>query len=659
MDKKKFVKGSLIAAGALTVGYFITKKIAKTKADKKAKELNVNNPYITGEEKKRIGTTYEQSLKPTMDRILAYCGLVVLAPVYAGIALAIYLDDPGTVLFTQKRVGKNKEFFELHKFRSMKMCTPHDMPTHMLENPEQYITKVGKFIRKYSLDELPQIWDILSGKMSIIGPRPALWNQDDLVAEREKWGANDVVPGLTGWAQINGRDELEIPVKASLDGNYVEHIGFKRDLMCFFGTIGSVLNHDGVVEGGTGENEIEFRDGTIDDDNLRKNIMIGAGVSAVAGVTGLGALYLGYQFLNGKAKLPSHFLAKSVGAISAAELAATVYANLKRSVALQDKFVEDDCDFTRSDFHSARPKRVLIAGANSYLGMAVEAWLNQAGGYEVETVDMIGDSWKDKDFSGFDVVYHVAGLAHADVGNITDEQKALYYKVNTELAVETAKKAKAEGVKQFIFMSSMIVYSGCKEKMITASTEPKPLNFYGESKWLADQQIRELADDTFKVVVLRPPMIYGRGSKGNYPTLAKIAGKVPVFPIVKNKRSMLHVDNLCEFVKLMIDNEESGVFFPQNGEYTNTTDMVQMIASAKGHKIIFVPFVPMKLIEKMPGKIGQLVTKAFGDLAYDMSMSEYKQDYRVNSLLRSIELTEGCESGSSEDNTDNCEVCVG
>jgi O-antigen biosynthesis protein WbqP len=169
-------------------------------------------------------------------------------------------------MFTQKRVGKGKTYFQLHKFRSMKMSTPHDMPTHMLENPDQYITRVGRLIRKTSLDELPQIWDIFTGKMAIIGPRPALWNQDDLVAERDKYGANDVLPGLTGWAQINGRDELEIPVKAKLDGDYVTVLkkgGFKAfgmDIKCFFGTIVSVLKHDGVVEGGTGNMRKENAD---------------------------------------------------------------------------------------------------------------------------------------------------------------------------------------------------------------------------------------------------------------------------------------------------------------------------------------------------------------------------------------------------------------
>lgn len=196
---------------------------------------------------------YERGVKRAMDVILSFGGLIVLAPVFAVIALAIKIEDPGPVLFTQKRVGQNKRYFKLHKFRSMKMSTPHDIPTHQLKNPEQYITKVGKFLRIHSLDELPQIWDIFVGNLSMIGPRPGLWNQDLLTAERDKYSANDVKPGLTGWAQIHGRDELEIPVKAKLDGYYVEHMGFALDIKCFFGTIISVLKSDGVVEGGTGE----------------------------------------------------------------------------------------------------------------------------------------------------------------------------------------------------------------------------------------------------------------------------------------------------------------------------------------------------------------------------------------------------------------------
>ncbi len=196
---------------------------------------------------------YKSFLKRTMDIVLSGIGLIVLAIPMAVVAVAIKIEDPGPALFKQKRVGKGKCFFSLYKFRSMKMDTPHDTPTHLLENPEQYLLKTGKFIRKTSIDELPQMWNIFKGDISIIGPRPALWNQDDLVAERDKYGANDVKPGLTGWAQINGRDELEIPVKAKLDGEYVEKMSFAFDVKCFMGTIFSVLRSDGVVEGGTGE----------------------------------------------------------------------------------------------------------------------------------------------------------------------------------------------------------------------------------------------------------------------------------------------------------------------------------------------------------------------------------------------------------------------
>lgn len=195
---------------------------------------------------------YEKRIKRGLDIILSFCGLVLLLPVYFAIAVAIKIEDPGPVLFTQKRVGQNKQFFKLHKFRSMKMSTPHDVPTHQLENPDQYITKVGQFLRAHSLDELPQIWDIFIGNMSVIGPRPALWNQDLLTAERDKYGANDVKPGLTGWAQINGRDELEIEDKARLDGEYVKKISLGMDIQCFFGSMHVFRKDESVVEGGTG-----------------------------------------------------------------------------------------------------------------------------------------------------------------------------------------------------------------------------------------------------------------------------------------------------------------------------------------------------------------------------------------------------------------------
>lgn len=206
---------------------------------------------------------YRHFIKRLLDIILSFMGMVVLAIPMLIIAVAIKVDDPGPVLFKQRRVGRKKNgeitYFMIWKFRSMKMSAPHDTPTHLLENPEQYITRVGKLIRKASMDELPQIYQVFAGQLSAVGPRPALWSQDDLVAEREKYGANDVTPGITGWAQINGRDELEIEEKARLDGEYTAALcrggfyGFAMDCKCFFGTFLSVLRHDGVVEGGTGE----------------------------------------------------------------------------------------------------------------------------------------------------------------------------------------------------------------------------------------------------------------------------------------------------------------------------------------------------------------------------------------------------------------------
>ncbi len=196
---------------------------------------------------------YKRFGKRCVDIVLSALGIVVLAVPMGVIALIIWCNDPGPVVFKQKRVGLHKSHFNLYKFRSMKTSTPHDVPTHLLENPEQYLLKIGKVLRKLSLDELPQLFNIFAGHMSVVGPRPALWNQFDLIEERDKYGANDVKPGLTGWAQINGRDELEIPVKAKLDGEYVEKESFLFDCKCFFMTIGKVVKRDGVVEGGTGE----------------------------------------------------------------------------------------------------------------------------------------------------------------------------------------------------------------------------------------------------------------------------------------------------------------------------------------------------------------------------------------------------------------------
>ena len=287
-------------------------------------------------------------------------------------------------------------------------------------------------------------------------------------------------------------------------------------------------------------------------------------------------------------------------------------------------------------------KKILITGANSYIGTSFEAYLRQwPDQYAVTTVDMIDGSWRQTSFAGYDTVYHVAGIAHSDSGKITEEKKALYYKINTDLTVETAQKAKADGVKQFIFMSSAIVYGDSapvgQSKMITKDTPVSPANCYGDSKVQAENGIRPLADDGFKVVILRPPMIYGKGSKGNFPLLVKLADKLPVFPKVSNQRSMLYIGNLVEFVRLMIDHEEEGVFWPQNAEYSNTSDMVRQIAAANGRKLLLVPCLTWLL--KLTSHATGLVNKAFGNLAYDQSMSRYPVDYQKFSLAESIRLS--------------------
>lgn len=204
---------------------------------------------------------YARFIKRGIDILLSFAGLILASWLFLLIMAAVFIDDPGPVFFSQERIGAGKKRFRLYKFRTMKMCTPHDMPTHLLKNPEQYITRVGRILRKTSLDEIPQLWNILRGDMSVIGPRPALWNQYDLIAERDRYGANDIRPGLSGWAQICGRDELEIEDKARLDGEYAEKLSFLFDCRCFFGTAFSVLRGDGVVEGGTGTlNKTEIKE---------------------------------------------------------------------------------------------------------------------------------------------------------------------------------------------------------------------------------------------------------------------------------------------------------------------------------------------------------------------------------------------------------------
>lgn len=289
-------------------------------------------------------------------------------------------------------------------------------------------------------------------------------------------------------------------------------------------------------------------------------------------------------------------------------------------------------------------KRVLITGANSYIGTTFENYIkaNHSEEISVETVDMIDGSWRQKDFSFYDAVFHVAGIAHADTGKVSPERQAFYYQINRDLTVETAQKARQDGVKQFIFMSSAIVYGESapigKQKMITADTQPSPANFYGDSKLQAEKGILPLQEENFHVVVLRPPMIYGKGSKGNYPVLSKLARKLPVFPYVQNARSMLYVENLCAFVRLMILHNEQGIFHPQNAEYSNTADLVQMIAKSHGKRIWVIKGFgwTLKIISHLTG----LVNKAFGSMTYEMEMSEYKENYRVCTLQESIERTE-------------------
>lgn len=284
-------------------------------------------------------------------------------------------------------------------------------------------------------------------------------------------------------------------------------------------------------------------------------------------------------------------------------------------------------------------KRILITGANSYIGTSVEKWLRKyPDAYKVDTLDMENELWRNKNFSGYDVVFHVAGIAHV---SSNPEMEDLYYSVNRDLVIETAEKAKTEGVKQFIFMSSIIVYgdSSSSKRIIDRSTIPTPSNFYGRSKLQAEEGIQDLESDDFKIVIIRSPMIYGKGSKGNYQKLAKLAKKIPVFPDINNERSMLHIDNLCEFIKLMIDFEESGLFFPQNGEYVKTSDLVRLVCEFHGKKIWMTNFFN-PVLRLLSGKV-KLVDKAFGNLVYNKSMSDYdKAKYQIRDFRESIKLTE-------------------
>lgn len=275
-------------------------------------------------------------------------------------------------------------------------------------------------------------------------------------------------------------------------------------------------------------------------------------------------------------------------------------------------------------------KRILITGANSYIGTSFEKWMQQFGdNYQIDTVDMHGEQWKEKDFSQYDSVFHVAGIAHADVSKVSEETKQLYYKVNCDLAVQTAEKYKNDlnGKNgQFIYMSSIIIYGEetniNRKRIIKIDTEPNPSNFYGDSKWQAEKKLKMLKDESLKIVFVRPPMIYGPNSKGNYQQLVKIAKQIPVFPNVKNERSMLNIFKLCEFIKNRVDKSDEGIFFPQDDEYVRTSYMVRDLALENGKKIYLFSWLNwlIYLMGYFPGKVGKIVNKAFGNLVYEKGL---------------------------------------
>ena len=293
-------------------------------------------------------------------------------------------------------------------------------------------------------------------------------------------------------------------------------------------------------------------------------------------------------------------------------------------------------------------KTILITGANSYIGTSFEKYAkeNFPNEFRIDTIDMTDANWRENDFSFYDCVFHVAGLANVDMGKVSEEIKRKYYAVNTDLAIETCKKAKADGVKQFVFMSSVIIYGNSapygKSKIITKDTMPDPTSIYGESKWKADKGVREEADQSFNVTVLRSPMIYGKGSKGNYAILAMMAKKLWVFPDCVNSRSMLYIENLCEFLCQIMMRNYGGVFWPQNAEYSRTSDVIREMARVGNHKILVSKAFNwvVALASHIPGRICDLANKAFGNLTIEKSLSTYDFAYQKYSLIESIRKTE-------------------
>lgn len=515
---------------------------------------------------------YIKFWKPFFDFISSFFGAILLSPIFLIIALIIKCTSKGPVLFKQDRIGKNKKIFKVWKFRTMRIDAPKDVPTHLLEDPDAYITKIGKILRATSLDELPQIFNILAGKMSVIGPRPALYNQDDLVAEREKYGANSLRPGLTGWAQVNGRDELPIPVKAKFDGEYVQKCSLLFDIKIFFKTLLKVVERDGVVEG-------KKEDGIVlsssDKDSSDNNETI------INGEEGEGVL--------------------------------------------RDKTI----------------KKIAIFGANSYVGNNFIDYVKDEGKYEIEKFNSRGEEWKAKSFDGFDVVLFVAGIAHV---KIKKKDESIYFQVNRDLAIAIAQKAKAEGVKQFVYMSSVYVFGTDgvvgKECVIDAETPLSGKFAYGASKIEADEALLSMQNESFEVAVIRAPMIYGKESKGNFPKLRKLAQHVAVFPKYKNARSMIYIKNLAAFLDMLIERGDQGVFYPQNKEAVSTDELYCGIRRAIGKKTwqtkLFNP-----LIRLFGNRIGVL-RKMFGNMMISPDMSDtYDFGYCKYDLQQSLEDIEG------------------
>lgn len=492
---------------------------------------------------------YDKYIKRFIDIVLTIAGVAMLLPVWIVIILAIKIDDPGPIFFLQKRIGQNKKYFYVYKFRSMKMSTPHDTPTHMLENPEQYITNVGKFLRAHSLDELPQLFNVLDGSLSLVGPRPALWNQDVLIAERDKYNVNIFKPGITGWAQINGRDTITIDEKARLDEYWKNHRTLLFDLKCLLGTIIKVGHDDTILEGGTGAIDEDIPFFVVSENDIKKN-------------------------------------------------------------------------------------KILIIGENSYIGNNFKNYIEMKKGQCADICSSRNEEWKKVDFRKYSVVYYVAGIAHIKE-NVRNRE--LYYKVNRDLAVEVAKYAKEKGIEQFIYLSSMSVY-GMRHGIIKGDTKVNPNNAYGKSKAEAEKLLWNLHDRNFTVSILRPPMVYGKGCKGNYVLLRKFALKCLFFPKYMNYRSMLYVDNLSSVVCKVIEQKVGGVIVPQNAEYMCTYDMVLNIAKVNGKKVIGVK-VGNALITILKSKVSVL-EKVFGDLVYvkELNVPNSWLDYIDNS--KTIELTE-------------------